>query len=123
MKTIAAIALIIISGTAQASDAAGVQLYPKGIYHCVDEQAGNYLLQIGPNNVAAMVADEDIGEIRLAYMSSRDKINNFTATMNVEGNYIGKMTVTPTTALISFPDNTVAKCDNKRPANAEEYPR
>lgn len=122
MKTVAAIVLIMLSGAVQAKSTAGEQHYPKGIYHCVDEKAGNYLLQIGPGNVAAMVDAEDIGELRLAYITARDKINNFTATMNVEGDYIGKVTVTPTTALISFPDNTVAKCDNKRPVNAEEYP-
>lgn len=121
MKTTALFALALLTATAQASTTAGEQHYPKGIYHCVDAQAGNYLLQIGPDNVAVMVDAQDIGELRLAYIIARDKINNFTATMNVEGDYVGKVTVTPAAATIYYPDETVATCDNKRPADAGEY--
>lgn len=116
----ALLALFVISGIAQADRAAIDDAhYPKGMYYCADSAAGHYLLEIGNDDNAVMIDDEDIGELQLAYSSARDKLDDFDAKMMVSGRYVGKVIATPSRATIYFPDHSVVQCDNKRPVNRE----
>lgn len=117
MKKLAAIALILASCAVQA------ETYPAGIYHCVDTQAGNYLIQMDGKGQLAMVDTEDLGVVDLVFSTAGDRLTHFAATMKGEdGKALGEVKADGDRAEIRYPDKSVVQCNNKRPANSEEYP-
>lgn len=117
MKPMIALALVLASCGVQA------ETYPAGIYHCVDMQAGNYLIQLNGKGQLAMVDGEDLGVVDLVYSQTGDRLTHFEATMKDEGGKaLGVVLANGSSAVIRYPDKSVVQCDNKRPVNAEEYP-